>query len=170
MTGAEERLARAVATTARYRMAVQRADVDGFLATLAADAVLHSPITMRTDFRGHAELGELVGAVFATVQDIAFFEEVGDASTRALFYRARAGGQALEEATLLRLDEEARITELTIWFRPLPGLTAVMAGLAPRLAGRRSRSRGVAAAALTGPLAALTRAGDGIGVRLLGRR
>jgi hypothetical protein len=170
VTGAEERLARAAATTARYRGAVERGDVEGFLATLAPDAVLRSPITMRTDFRGREELRELLGAVFATVQDIAFFEEVGDARTRALFYRARVGAQPLEEATLLRLDEEARITELTLWFRPLPGLTAVMAGLAPRLAGRRSPARGVAAAALTGPLAALTRAGDGIGVRLLGRR
>jgi hypothetical protein len=170
VTGADERLARAVATTASYRGAVERGDVDGFLATLAPGAVLHSPITMLTDFRGHEELRELMAAVFATIDDIAFFEEVGDAATRVLFYRARAGSQPLEEVTLLRLDEEARITELTIWFRPLPGLTAVMAGLAPRLAGRRARWRGLAAAALTGPLAPLTRAGDRIGVRLLGRR
>jgi hypothetical protein len=35
-------------------------------------------------------------SVFATVEDIHYFADVGDARTRALFDRARVGGQALE--------------------------------------------------------------------------
>ena len=113
---------------------------------------------------------ELIAVVFATITEITYFEDLGDESTRALFYRARVGRQEIEEATLLRLDGQARVREMTLFIRPLPGLAAVTAGLAPRLVRVRSgRSRGVLAGLLTGPLAPLTRAGDRLAVRLLGR-
>src|SRR3954471_4255683 len=117
---------RAAATTRRYRETVEAGDVEGFLTTLAPGVVLHSPITARTVFRGHDELRVLMRAVLASIEDIRYFEDVGDATTRALFYRAHIGGQELEEATLVRLDESALITEVRLWFRPMPGLAAVM--------------------------------------------
>jgi len=48
------------------------------------------------------------------------------------------------------------------------GLTALMAGLGPRLARRQSRSKAAAAALMTRPLAALTRSGDKVAVKLIG--
>src|SRR5215208_5689545 len=82
----------AVATTARFRAAVEAGDVEAFLETLAPDVVLHSPITLRTRFEGREEIRELMGSVFATVHEIRYYEDVGDARSRALFYRARVGG------------------------------------------------------------------------------
>ena len=81
--------------------------------------------------------------------------------TRALFYHGRCGREQFEEAQLLRLDSDGFIVELTLFGRPLPGLTAVMAGIGPLLLQRQGRpgmSRVVGAA--TKPLAALTRLGD----------
>jgi ketosteroid isomerase-like protein len=43
-------------TTARYRTAAEAGDVDGVVATLAPDVVLHSPITDKLEFRGLATL------------------------------------------------------------------------------------------------------------------
>jgi hypothetical protein len=94
---------RAAETTRRYREAVEAGDVESLVATLAADVVLHSPITLRTEFRGHDDLRALMRAVFSSIEDISYFEDVGDATTRALFYRARVGRQEVEEATLVRL-------------------------------------------------------------------
>src|SRR5215213_5216722 len=149
---------RAAETTRRYREAVEAGDIEAFLATLAPDVVLHSPITARTQFRGHDEMRTLMRAVLASVEGIRYFEDVGDANTRALFYRAHVGRQDVEEATLVRLGGDALVTEIRLWFRPLPGLTAVMGRLGPALAREHGRARAVAAKGLIAPMVAAARA------------
>lgn len=161
--------ARAAATTRRYREAVEAGDAETFLATLAPNVALHSPITARTQFRGHDEIRALMHAVFASIEEIRYFEDVGNATTRALFYRARVGRQEVEEATLVRLDADALVTEIRLWLRPLPGLTAAMGRLGSELAREQSRTRGALLAALTAPLVAATRAGDRLAVSLVRR-
>ena len=126
---------------------------------------------MQIEVRGHEEMRELMECVFATIQDFDYFDEVGDERTRALFYRARVGRQPVEEATLVRFDRNAKVREITIWFRPLPGLAAVTGRLGPKLVrARGGRLRGALAAAMMAPLAPLTRVGDRLAVRLLRRR
>ena len=157
--GAEEAaVAAASATTRPCREAAEARDVDSMLATLAEDVVLRSPITDRVTFRGRARLGELLRSVFATIEDVRYFADVGDARTCALFHRARVGGQALEQAVRVQLNDRQQIDELTIFFRPLPGPAGLAAGLAPRVA--RKRGRALVARALLAPLAWATRAGD----------
>lgn len=95
------------------------------------------------------------------ISDIHYHTEVGDDVTRALFYRGRCGKEQFEEAQLLRFDQEGLITELTLFGRPLPGVTAVMAAIGPvllRRQGRPAMARVVAAA--TKPLAVMTRLGE----------
>jgi SnoaL-like domain len=163
----EQAIEDAKETTLRYRKAIEMGDTEAFLTTLSRDVVIHSPITARIQFQGHEEVRTLMRGVFASIEDIEYFEDIGDAATRALFYRARVGGQAIEEATLVRLDGHALITEIRLWFRPLTGLTAVMARLGPALAREHGRGRGAAAALLASPLAAATRIGDALGVSLV---
>lgn len=127
---------------------------------------MHSPITMRTQFVGHDQIRALMDSVFAAVENIRYFEDVGDAATRALFYSARVGRPEVEEATLVRLDDDALITEIRLWFRPLPGLAAVMGRLGPPLAREHGRARAALVTALTSPLTAATRVGDALGVAL----
>src|ERR1700727_2262132 len=87
--------------------------------------------------------------------------EVGDDRTRALFYRARCGKQALEEAQLLRLNHDGLITEITLFGRPLPGLTAVMRRIVPLILGRQGKSHlGAVLGAATVPLHAITTSGE----------
>ena len=73
----------------------------------------------------------------------------------------------MEGAILVRLDERASVTEMTMFFRPLPGLTALTARLTPRLAAQRGLMRALAVAAMTRPVAALTSRADALGVRLV---
>jgi len=57
----------------------------------------------------------------------------------------------------MRVDRDGLITELTLFGRPLPGVTAVMAAIGPALLRRQGRpamAYGVGAA--TRPLAAMT--------------
>ena len=148
------------ATTARFREAVEAHDVEGVVETLAPDVVLNSPITDRVVFRGPDEVRELLRSVFATISDIRYYADVGDERTRALFYRANVDGHPLEEATRVELDEQGRIGEITLFFRPLPGLATLTAALAPRVARRRGRLRAAIARVLMTPFAAAARAGD----------
>jgi hypothetical protein len=166
---AEEReaLAAAEATTAKFRAAGERADLATFLTTLDQSVKLRSPISFRAKFDGLDDVAAVLKLVFDIVVDIEYFEDVGTSTTRALFYRARIAGLSVEGAILVRLDERAMVTEMTMFFRPLPGLTALTARLTPRLAAQHGRARAVVVAAMTRPVAALTRAGDALGVRLV---
>jgi hypothetical protein len=156
----------AAATTARWRVAAEAGDIDGFMATLAPEVVFHSPLTTRADFKGHHEVRTLIEAVFATISDIRYTDDVGNESVRALVYRAAVAGQEVHEATIVRLNEDAEVVEVTFWVRPLPGLTALAATLVPALARRRSRLRALSMRLLARPLFWLTRIGDPVGVWL----
>lgn len=160
MAALQERLSDSCATTARFRQAAEAHDIDGVLMTLAPDVVLRSPITDRIEFRGHREISELLGSVFAAIKDIRYFADVGDQRTRALFYRAHVGGQPLEEATRIELDDRGQIREITLFFRPLPGLATLTATLAPLVAAKHGRIRSQIARLLIYPLGLATRIGD----------
>jgi hypothetical protein len=148
-------------TTARFAAAAEAHDIDGALATMAPDVVLRSPISDRVSFTGHEEMRELLEAVFETISDIEYFVDIGDERTRALFYRGRVGRQPVEEATRATLNEDGLISELTMFFRPLPGLATLAAELGPRVTRRRhGPARALLGHLLLAPLAALTRIGE----------
>jgi SnoaL-like domain len=152
---------RAAETTARYSAAAEANDIDGVLATMAPDVTLHSPITERVTFNGRDEMRELLAVAFETISDIRYFEDIGDARTRVLFFRGMVGRQPVEEAARLTLNDDGLITELTLFFRPLPGLTALAAKLGPRITARRHGAvRARLGRLLLAPIAALTRIGD----------
>jgi hypothetical protein len=78
-----------------------------------------------------------------------------------LFFRGRIGRRAVEEAMRVTLNEDGLISELTLFFRPLPGLAAFAATLGPRITTRRhGRARALLARLLLAPLALITRVGD----------
>jgi SnoaL-like domain len=158
----------AEATTERYRRAGETGDVDLALSTFAEDAVLRSPLTDRVRFTGHAELRALIEVAYGRVDGIRFHTDVGDERTRVVVYTARIGGADLEEAALLRLDDRGRITEATLFIRPLPAQVAVMGAFGPDIARRNGR-RGAAGllAVLTRPLLAMVRSGDRYAVPLV---
>lgn len=155
----------AATTTARWRAAIEAGDIDAFCATLAPGCVLRSPITSSFAFEGVDQIRDLMPSVLAVVEDIRYTDDVGDAKTRALFYTARIRGIPVDEATRVRLDAAAQVTDVTLWFRPLSGMTALMAGLAPRMATTPAKK--AAAAAMTTTLAAMTRSGDKVAVKLV---
>ena len=160
-------LAAAEATTAGLRAAGEGADLAAFLEHLAPNVQVRSPISFGTRFDGFDDVAALMKVAFDVIYDIEYFDDVGTSRTRAIFYRARTGRQPVEGAILVRLDERAKVVEMTLFFRPLPGLTALTARLTPRLAALHGRARALALAAMTRPVAALTRAGDPLGVRLV---
>ncbi|HEY0814395.1 MAG TPA: nuclear transport factor 2 family protein [Pseudonocardia sp.] len=153
----------AEATIAQWRSAGETGDAQRAIECLAADVQLVSPLTEQFRFRGRAQVGAVLAAGLGAISDIAYHTELHDPAKRtcALFYRARIGSTMLEESQLLRLDPAGLISELTLFVRPLPALTALMSALGPALArqdGRPGLAVGLAAA--TAPLHAATAMGD----------
>lgn len=111
--------------------------------------------------RGPDQLRDFLTSAFTAVEDIRFHTQTGEGDAYALFYRARVGSQPFEEAQLLRLDDEARIKEVTLFGRPMPGLTALMISAGSELARLQGR-RGVAALmrASAAPVHAMATFGD----------
>jgi SnoaL-like domain len=161
LTPASAAAGASAATAARWRVASEAGDAMAAGDCLAAGVVVISPLTAMFRFHGRDDTRDMLLSAFEVISDIRFHTEVGDADNRALFYRARAAGQEIEEAQLLRFDSDGLIRELTLFGRPLPGLTAVMAGIGPKMLRRQGRpglARLVGLA--TSPLAAITRLGD----------
>lgn len=150
-------------TTVRMRRAAEARDTAGVMEAMADGVTLRSPITDQVVFRGRQEVSEILGFVFDVLEDIDYFADIGDQQTRALFYTARVGTEPVEEAMRIGLDDAGLIRELTIFYRPLPGLASFAAALAPRVANRRhGRFRAVLARLLITPLALFTRLGERI--------
>ena len=148
------------------RVAFEAGDLDGVAEALAPDVVLLSPVTSSFRFAGRDEVGALLGIVRDVFEELRYVEEFGDGAVRALVFQARVNGQQLEGTDILRLDEKDRVREIRVFIRPLPGLTALTAALAPRLARDTGRARAAAVAGMVRPLAAMTRLTDVPGSRL----
>jgi hypothetical protein len=157
----EAETSRADQTIAEWRLAAENHDAARAIACLADQVVLISPLTAQFTFDGRDRVGDVVTAGFQVIDDIRFHTEVGDDRTRALFYNARCGKQALEEAQLLRLNHDGLITEITLFGRPLPGLTAVMRRIVPLILGRQGKPQlGTVLGAAIIPLHAITTSGE----------
>ena len=156
-----ETLHSAAATVARWRSAEERGDVDAAVACLSRDVVLSSPLTEQFRLEGPDQLRDFLTVAFAAVKDVRYHTQTGEGDTYALVYRARVGSQPFEEVQMLRLDDQARITEITLFGRPMPALTALMITLGPRLARRQGR-RGLATlmSVATMPIHAMVSSGD----------
>ncbi|GAA4542883.1 nuclear transport factor 2 family protein [Amycolatopsis samaneae] len=165
MTGSAE------ATAERYRRAGETGDIELAMSTFAPDAVLHSPLTSRVRFTGLGQLRQLIGVAYAHLEDVRFHLDVGDDRTRVVVYTARVGGEEIEEATVLRFDDEGLIAEATLFVRTLPGLVALMDRFGPDIARRNGRP--LAARLLSvavKPLRAMIRSGDRYAVPLVAPR
>ncbi|ALG09419.1 nuclear transport factor 2 family protein [Kibdelosporangium phytohabitans] len=157
------------ATTEQFCRAVQTQDVDLAMSTLADDAVLRSPLTDRVRFTGHAELRKLIEVAYGHLENVSVHTEVGDERTRVVVYTARIRGVDMEETAVLRFDDRARISEVTMFIRPLPGLVEVMGAFGPDIARRNGRPGAARLlSVLTKPLLAMVKSGDRFAVPLAG--
>jgi SnoaL-like domain len=149
-------------TVARWKRAAETGDAALVRESVAPDVVMISPLTGAFRFHGPDELCEVLEAAWdGVLTNLRWHTEVGDGDTRALFFYAEARGEQVEEAQLLRFDENGLIREMTLFGRPLPGLTAVMTGIAGPLLARQKRPlAGRLLAAATAPLAMLTKVGE----------
>jgi hypothetical protein len=159
----------APAGTARaFSSAMLARDFGALAELLADDVIVRSPITSRFIFEGREQVIDLLRAVRDTFEDLVYSIELDDGKRSILVFSARVGGHKLEGVDVIGLDDSGKVSEMTVFVRPLPGITTLAAELAPRLARRRSRMRSLVTRILVAPLVIVNRIGDAIGARLVG--
>lgn len=149
-----------------FQRAFAARDFAAMLELLDPDVVLNSPILSKP-FEGREAVLELFEVITETLEDVRFTVDIGEGDIYFFSFFARVGRTEMQGADLVRTGADGRIVEFTIFFRPLPGITALSSALGKGLAGRKSRARGAFAGVASAPLIALSRATDRIAPRLV---
>ena len=140
----------------------------GLLASLLApDVVLRSPLTDRFQFHGRDRVVELYGVVHAPLRGLERTHLVGSGRQWAQFSVATVLGRQITTCQLIEFNDDGLIERLMILCRPLPGLIAFFAAIAPGVMRRRSRVLALLAGAMTRPLVPAFDANDRIATALL---
>jgi SnoaL-like protein len=116
-----------------FRAAIERRDLDGMLATLADDVVLHSPVSFKP-FEGREAVAGLLRIIVDTFEDFRYTDELPGEEVHALIFRARVGDREVEGLDLIRPGPDGRIADFTVMVRPLTGVVALAEAVGPRLA------------------------------------
>ncbi len=119
---------------ARYRAASEANDIEGLTATLAPDAQLVSPISGRMVFRGAADLKLLLAAIYGSMTELRWREEVGDGSTRVVLGEGKVGRLTLGDAMVFDLGDDGRIQRIRPHLRPWLAVSMLALRLVPKLA------------------------------------
>jgi hypothetical protein len=156
-------------TMKRFTEGMLQGDFAAIGPLLAPDVTLNSPITASFNFRGADNVLRLLKIVHEGVDGLEYEQGLARGDMWAQFLRFDVKGSSLQGVELFRFDERGRISEMTLFFRPLPGLSAFAAAFAAPLGRRRGRLVALLLALLCRPLVVLTRQGDKLVARLLRR-
>jgi hypothetical protein len=93
---------------ASYRAASEANDLDALMETIAPDAELVSPLSGRMVFRGRDDLRVLLGAVYSTLRDLRWGEQIGDGDARVVIGDCRVGPLRMSDAMAFELADDGR--------------------------------------------------------------
>jgi hypothetical protein len=116
-----------------FRDAIERRDLDGMVATLADDVVLHSPVSFKP-FEGREAVAQLFEILVRTFEDFRYTDDLPGEEVHAMIFRARIGDREVEGLDLIRPGPDGRIADFTVMVRPLTGVVALAEAVGPQLA------------------------------------
>jgi hypothetical protein len=117
-----------------FRAAVEAADREAMVATLAPSVLFHSPVAFKP-FAGRDAVGKVLEAVFGVFENFRYTDELESDGLHALIFRARVGDKDIQGIDLLRLDDDGLIAEFTVMVRPASALMALGEAMAPKVEG-----------------------------------
>jgi hypothetical protein len=116
-----------------FRIAAETKDLDLLRETLAEDVVLHSPILFK-GFEGRDTAMFVLANVIEVFEDFRYLDEVHGDGTVVLRFAAKVEGKfEIEGIDYLTLDADGRVTDLTVFLRPLKAVTAFNEQMSARL-------------------------------------
>src|ERR1700742_3131303 len=115
------------------RRAAEAKDLDLMRETLAEDVVLHSPILFK-GFEGRGTAMFVLTNVSEVFEGLHYLDEAHGDGTIALRFAAKVEGKfEIEGIDYLTLDADGRVTDLTVFLRPLKAVNAFNELMSARL-------------------------------------
>jgi hypothetical protein len=119
----------------RYCAASEARDIDALMSTLAPDAELVSPLSASAVFRGHDDLRILLSAVYGSMSELRWLEQVGEGTTtRVSIAEGRVAGARIGDAMVFELDDGGLIRSIRPHLRPWFATTLFALVLGPKIA------------------------------------
>jgi hypothetical protein len=116
-----------------FRRAAETKDLDLLRETLAEDVVLHSPILFK-GFEGRDTAMFVLANVIEVFGDFRYLDEVHGDGTVVLRFAAKVEGKfEIEGVDYLTLGADGRVTDLTVFLRPLKAVNAFNDQMSARL-------------------------------------
>jgi SnoaL-like protein len=120
-----------------FRRAAETHDAQLLAEAMCEDVVLHSPILFR-GFEGRDVVIQVLNFVGMTLEEFTYLDDIAEGDTVFLRFKAKVGERELEGIDLLKLDEDGRVAELTVFMRPLSAITAFNEKMAAHFAAAES--------------------------------
>jgi len=124
-----------------FRVAAESKDLELLSETLREDVVLHSPVLFR-GFEGREMVSRVLTFVEATLEGFHYTDDLSEGDTLVLRFKARVSDRELEGIDFIKLDEDGKVADLTVFMRPLSALTAFNEQMAAHLAGAQESGGG----------------------------
>jgi len=105
-----------------FRAATEAGDVDRFMALIHPEAELVSPVFSRLVIRGDRDLRTLFTAVYGSIKQLNWVDQVSDDRLALVRGEATIGGARLDDAMVLELGDDGRIRKIRPHFRPWLGI------------------------------------------------
>jgi hypothetical protein len=115
-----------------FRRAAENEDVEALAATLREDVILHSPVLFE-GYEGRQMVAAVMTQVAAILEDFTYTGELAEGNLVVLRFEAKVANRQLDGIDYLELDEDGKVTELTVFMRPLSALTSFNEEMAARL-------------------------------------
>jgi SnoaL-like domain len=122
-----------------FRRAAEAKDLELMTETLREDVVLHSPILFR-GFEGRETVVAVLTQVIQVLEEFEYVDELVEANTVVLRFKAKVGDRELEGIDFLELDDEGKVAELTVFMRPMSALTRFNERMVARLEAAQAGS------------------------------
>jgi len=120
-----------------FRRAAETHDAQLLAEAMTEDVVLHSPILFR-GFEGREVVIQVLNFVGMTLEEFTYLDDIAEGDTVFLRFKATVGERELEGIDLLKLAEDGRVAELTVFMRPLSAITAFNEKMAAHFAAAQS--------------------------------
>jgi hypothetical protein len=106
-------------------------------AALSDGVILRSPI-FSVEFEGRDEAMDVLEAVYEALGEVSYlYDEPGDPAV--FVWKSDIDGEPVEGADLVRYDDDGKVTEVTVFLRPLRGIAAFLDKTGPILAEKRGK-------------------------------
>jgi hypothetical protein len=116
-----------------FRRAAEEKDLELLRETLAEDVVLHSPILFK-GFEGRDMAIVVLANVIEVFEDFRYLDEVHGDGTVVLRFAAKVDDKfEIEGIDYLTLDDDGRVTDLTVFLRPQKAVQAFNEQMVARL-------------------------------------